>query len=71
LRVVRDDRGALKQQYQNDELIVHRFEQCISADVLTDTIPNKLLPNTGGPPVLLAPWLVALVAAAILLLRRT
>jgi len=52
LRVVRDDRGALRNQYQNDELIVHRFEQCISADVLKDTIPNRLLPHTGGLPLI-------------------
>jgi hypothetical protein len=69
--VVRDDRGALRHQYQDDELIVHRFEQCISADVLSDTIPNKLLPNTGGPYLLLVPWLAALLTAGILLLRRT
>ena len=70
LRVVRDDRGALRGQYRGDELIVHRVEQCLSEDVLRNTIPNKLLPNTGGPPVLFVPWLVAFVAAGILLLRR-
>ena len=52
LRVVRDDRGALRNQYQNDELIVQRFEQCISADVLRDTIPKRLLPHTGGLPLI-------------------
>ena len=71
LRVVRDEGGALRHQYRGDELIVHRFEQCVSADVLRDTIPNRLLPNTGGPPILLAPWLLALAAAGIVLLRRT
>jgi hypothetical protein len=66
LRVVRDDRGALRHQYQDDELIVHRFEQCISADVLTDTIPNRLLPGTGGLPLLglAALGLASIVAGA-------
>ena len=70
LRVVRDDRGALLNQYRGDELIVHRVEQCLSEDVLRDTIPNKMLPDTGGPPVLLVPWTLALVAAGVLLLRK-
>jgi len=66
LRVVRDDRGALRHQYQNDELIVQRFEQCISADVLRDTIPKRLLPGTGGLPLLglAALGLVSIVAGA-------
>jgi hypothetical protein len=70
VRVVRDDRGALRGQYRGDELIVHRVEQCLLDDVLRDTIPNKLLPDTGGPPILLVPWLIAFVPAAGLLLRR-
>jgi len=66
LRVVRDDRGALRHQYQNDELIVQRFEQCISADVLRDTIPKRLLPDTGGLPLLglAALGLASIVAGA-------
>jgi hypothetical protein len=50
LREVRDDMGALRAQYRDDELIVQRFEQCISADVLADTIPDRRLPFTGGSP---------------------
>jgi hypothetical protein len=63
---VRDDRGALRHQYQNDELIVQRFEQCISADVLRDTIPKRLLPGTGGLPLLglAALGLASIVAGA-------
>ena len=56
LRVVRDENGALRRQYRDgdrdDELIVQRFEQCLEADVLRDTIPNRLLPDTGGAPLL-------------------
>jgi hypothetical protein len=73
LRVVRDDQGALRAQYLqylNDDFIVQRFEQCLSGDVLLDTIPNKVLPNTGGPPVLLVPWLVGLAALGIRVLWR-
>ena len=55
LRVVRDENGALRRQYRDgngdDELIVQRFEQCLEADVLAGTIPNKRLPNTGGAPL--------------------
>ncbi len=54
LRVVRDENGALRRQYRDgdDELVVQRFEQCLEADVLRDTIPNRLLPDTGGAPLL-------------------
>jgi len=52
LRVVRDENGALRRQYGDDEVIVQRFEQCLEADVLRDTIPNRLLPDTGGAPLL-------------------
>jgi hypothetical protein len=70
LRVVRDEDGALRRQYtdgdRNDELIVQRFEQCLSADVLADTIPDRKLPLTGGMPLLLlgAIGLAAIVAGA-------
>jgi hypothetical protein len=51
--VVRDDRGgALRDQYRDDELIVQRFERCLSGDVLADTIPNRKLPFTGGMSLL-------------------
>jgi hypothetical protein len=36
--VVRDDRGNARHQYQGDEVIVRRFERCLSEDVLADTI---------------------------------
>jgi hypothetical protein len=68
LRVVRDDSGALRHQYRdgngNDELIVQRFEQCLSGDVLADTIPNRKLPFTGGMSLLFlgAIGLAAIVA---------
>ncbi len=52
LHVVRDDGGALRDQYVGDELIVQRFEQCLSGDVLADTIPNRNLPFTGGMSLL-------------------
>jgi hypothetical protein len=52
LRAVRDDRGNLRHQYRDDELIVQRFEQCVSGDVLRNTIPNRRLPFTGGMPLL-------------------
>ena len=56
LRTVRDDTGALRAQYRDgdrdDELVVQRFEQCVSGDVLADTIPNRNLPFTGGVPLL-------------------
>jgi hypothetical protein len=64
LRVVRDDRGALRDQYRDDEVVVQRFEQCLSEDVLADTIPNRNLPFTGGMPLLFlgAIGLAAIVA---------
>jgi len=62
LRVVRDDRGTLRDQYRDDELIVQRFEQCLSGDVLADTIPNRNLPFTGGMSLL---FLVGIGLAAI------
>ena len=62
LRVVRDDRGALRAQYQDDEVVVQRFEQCISDDVIADTIPNRKLPFTGGMPL---PFLAAIGIASL------
>jgi hypothetical protein len=72
LRVVRDDRGgALRDQYVGDELIVQRFEQCLSGDVLADTIPNRKLPFTGGMPlvIFLAGIGLAAIAAGVSVLR--
>jgi hypothetical protein len=69
LRTVRDDRGALKAQYKGDQLIVQRFEQCLSGNVLADTIPNRNLPFTGGMSLLAlaAIGLASLVAGAAVL----
>jgi hypothetical protein len=69
LKVVRDDGGGVRHQYRDDELIVRRFEQCLSEDVLKGTIVNRKLPDTGGPPLLI-PWAVVLVGAGILVARR-
>jgi hypothetical protein len=66
LRSVSDDRGVLLDQYRGNELIVQRFEQCLSGDVLVDTIPDRKLPFTGGMPLLglAAVGLVSLIAGA-------
>ncbi len=66
LHVVRDDNGALRNQYRGNQLVEHRFEQCLSGDVLANTIPNRRLPFTGGPPLPLAGGLLLLVALAVL-----
>ncbi len=66
LRAVRDDRGALRDQYVGDELIVQRFEQCLSEDVLAATIPDRRLPFTGGPLLPFGGGLLLVVAAAVL-----
>jgi hypothetical protein len=73
LRVVRDENGALRRQYLNDDLIVQRFEQCLSGEVLADTIPNRYLPYTGGVPLLglAAIGLASLVAGASVLRTAT
>jgi hypothetical protein len=69
LRTVRDDTGALRAQYRGDEQIVQRFEQCLSENVLADTIPNRNLPFTGGmsPLFLGAIGLAAIVAGGAVL----
>jgi hypothetical protein len=69
LRAVRDDRGALRDQYVGDELIVQRFEQCLSEDVLADTFPDRQLPFTGGMSLLFlgAIGLAAIVAGFLVL----
>jgi hypothetical protein len=70
LHVVRDDQGNVRHQYRDDELIVRRFEQCLSEDVLRDTIVNRRLPDTGGPPLLLLGSLAAALVGAGLLAAR-
>jgi hypothetical protein len=73
LRQVSDEDGALLRQYRrgdgDDELIVQRFEQCVSGDVLADTIPDRKLPFTGGMPLigLAAIGLASLVAGVAVL----
>jgi hypothetical protein len=66
LRTIRDGRGAVGAQYES---VVQRFEQCLSGNVLADTIPNRNLPFTGGMSLLLlaAIGLAALVAGAAVL----
>jgi hypothetical protein len=79
LRQVSDENGVLFRQYtdgdREDELIVQRFEQCVSGDILVDTIPDRKLPFTGGMPLLglAAIGLVSLIAGVAVLravLRR-
>jgi hypothetical protein len=49
------------QYFDGDEdLLVQRIEQCREREVLADTIPDRRLPGTGGPPL-------ALLAAGVLL----
>jgi hypothetical protein len=73
LRQVSDENGVLFRQYRDgdrdDEFIVQRFEQCLSGDVLADTIPNRNLPFTGGMPLLglAALGLVSLIAGGAVL----
>jgi hypothetical protein len=69
LRTVTDDLGALRDQYRGNEQIVQRFEQCLSENVLADTIPNRNLPFTGGMSLLLiaAIGLAAIVAGGTVL----
>jgi hypothetical protein len=69
LRTVSDDQGALRDQYRGNEQIVQRFEQCLSENVLADTIPNRNLPFTGGMSLLFlgAIGLAAVVAGAAVL----
>jgi hypothetical protein len=69
LRTVSDDQGALRDQYRGNEQIVQRFEQCLSENVLADTIPNRNLPFTGGMSMLFlaAIGLAAVVAGAAVL----
>jgi LPXTG-motif cell wall-anchored protein len=77
LRVVRDENGALRGQYRDgvgdDELIVQRFERCLEGDVLRNTIPNRLLPDTGGTSLLglAALGLASMVAGASVLAAVT
>jgi hypothetical protein len=69
LRQVRGDNGALKNQYNGNQLFEHRFQQCLSGNVLTNTIPNRNLPFTGGMSLiaLVAIGLAPLLAGAAVL----
>jgi hypothetical protein len=69
LRVVRDENGALRRQYNGDEMVVQRFEQCLEGDVLANTIPNRLLPDTGGPSLPVGGGALLLVTGVGLALR--
>ncbi len=69
LRVVRDENGALRRQYNGDEMVVQRFEQCLEGDVLANTIPNRLLPDTGGPSLPVGGGVLLLVVGTALALR--
>jgi hypothetical protein len=75
LRQVSDEDGVLLSQYRRgddrrDEFIVQRFEQCLSGDVLADTIPDRKLPFTGGMSLLgLAAILVVSLIVGIAVLR--
>jgi hypothetical protein len=71
LHVVRDVRGNVRRQYQDDEQITRRFERCLSKDVIPGTIVKRKLPATGGVPLLVLGFpAIALVGAGILLARR-
>jgi hypothetical protein len=71
LHVVRDVRGNVRRQYEDDEQITRRFERCLSKDVIPGTIVDRNLPATGGVPLLVLGFpAIALVGAGILLARR-
>jgi hypothetical protein len=71
LHEVRDVRGNVRRQYQDDEQITRRFERCLSKDVIPGTIVKRKLPATGGVPLLVLGFpAIALVGAGILLARR-
>ena len=64
----------VRHQYQGDELIGRRFEQCPSEDVLADTIVKGKLPGTGGPFPMLVLGIAAVAlgtVAGIVVLRRS
>jgi Excalibur calcium-binding domain len=70
-RFDRRDFAGQRQYFDGDEdLLVQRIEECREREVLAGTIPDRKLPDTGGPPLLLLPWAIALVGAGISLLRR-
>jgi hypothetical protein len=77
LRMVRDDQGALRAQYQGTTLgnqyqgdeLVQRLEQCLSGEVLASTIPKGVLPNTGGPSLLSIAALPFLLTGAGIVVR--
>jgi uncharacterized repeat protein (TIGR01451 family) len=59
-RADRRHAGFLQYFDGDEDLLVQRIEQCRESEVLADTIPNRRLPGTGGPPL-------ALLAAGVLL----
>jgi hypothetical protein len=60
--ILRTARNPGRGQYISSQ----RFEECLSGDVLANTIPNRRLPGTGGPALLglAALGLASLVAGA-------
>jgi hypothetical protein len=71
LHEVRDVRGNVRSQYQDDDLVMRRFERCLSKDVIPGTIVKRRLPATGGVPLLVLGFpAIALVGAGILVARR-
>jgi hypothetical protein len=55
---VKDDRRDFSGRRQyfdgfDEDLLVQRIEQCREREVLAGTIPDRKLPDTGGPPLLL------------------
>jgi hypothetical protein len=71
-RFDRRDFAGWRQYFDGDDedLLVQRIEECREREVLADTIPDRKHPDTGGPSLLLLPWLAALVGAGIMVLRR-
>jgi hypothetical protein len=49
---------------------VEHIEECREREVLKGSIPVTNLPDTGGPPLLLLPWVLALGAAGMTLVKR-
>jgi hypothetical protein len=56
----------VSEQYRGEELI----EECREREVIAGTIVDRKLPDTGGPPLLLLPWVLALGAAGMTLVKR-
>jgi hypothetical protein len=56
----------VSEQYRGEELI----EECREREVIAGTIVDRKLPDTGGPPLLLLPWVLALGTAGMTLVKR-